>query len=165
WKFRLTTVDFRIQQQKERVEESLAMAQGKKAVKVEKSGEEAVELMKAILGLETRVSNVNLPNYGQMPGYPMGAVVETNCIFSNDCVKPVTAAPLPSGPQALVMQNLLNNETLYQGIKERNPQMIFQSFVNQPLCSSLSFEDARKLYNTMVSNIAACLPKELTVKI
>ncbi|MCR4823671.1 MAG: alpha-glucosidase/alpha-galactosidase, partial [Treponema sp.] len=47
WKFRLTTVDFRIQQQKERVEESLAMAQGKKAVKVEKSGEEAVELMKA----------------------------------------------------------------------------------------------------------------------
>ncbi len=161
WKYRLTTVDFRIKQQEEKINESIAMAEGKKPVKVEKSSEEAVELMRAILGLETRVSNVNLPNYGQMPGYPLGAVVETNCVFSNDCVKPVTASPLPQGPRALVMHNLLNNETLYQGIKERNPKIVFQSFINQPLCSTLSFDDARALYNTMVSNTASYLPKEL----
>ncbi len=162
WKFRLTTVDFRIRQQQERVEESIALAEGIRPVRVEKSSEEAVELIKAILGLETRVSNVNLPNRGQMPGYPEGAVVETNCVFSNNSVKPVTASPLPSGPKALVMRSLLNNETLYQGIKERDPAMIFQSFINQPLCSTLSFDDARALYNTMVANTSSCLPEELT---
>jgi len=165
WKYRLTTVDFRIKQCDERVAETIAMAEGKKPVKVEKSSEEAVELMKAILGLETRVSNVNMPNRGQMPGVPEGAIVETNCVFSNNDVKPITALPLPEGPKALVMRNLLNIETLYKGIKERDSSIIFQSFINQPLCSTLGFDDARKLFNTMVKNTAAYLPKELKKKI
>jgi len=161
WKYRLTTVDFRVKQQQERIDETIAMAEGKKPVKVEKSTEEAVELMKAILGLETRVSNVNMPNRGQMPGYPEGAIVETNCVFSNNCVKPVTASALPDGPKALVMRNLLNIETLYTGIKERSLDIIFESFINQPLCSTLSFDDARTLFNTMIKNTASYLPDEL----
>ncbi|MCR5288849.1 MAG: alpha-glucosidase/alpha-galactosidase [Treponema sp.] len=165
WKYRLTTVDFRIAQQKERVEETIALAEGAKPVKVEKSSEEAVELMKAILGLETRVSNVNLPNYGQMPGYPMGAIVETNCVFSNDCVKPVVASPLPDGAKSLVMRALLNIETLYEGIKKRNGDILFQAFVNQPLCSTLTLTDAKKLFNTMVENTASYLPDDLKVKL
>lgn len=161
WKFRLTTVDFRVKQQQERIADTIAMADGTKPVKVEKSKEEAVELMKALLGLETRVSNVNIPNRGQMPDYPMGAIVETNCVFSNNYLAPVTARPLPDGPKALVMRNLINNETLYNGVKERNLDTIFQSFINQPLCSTLSIADARKLFKTMIDNTATYLPEEL----
>ena len=46
-----------------------------------KSDEEAVELLKALLGFGTVVSNVNIPNMGQMPQMPLGSIVETNCIF------------------------------------------------------------------------------------
>lgn len=161
WKFRLTTVDFRVKQQKERVEDTIAMAEGKKEVKVEKSSEEAVELIKALLGLETRVSNVNFPNIGQMPGYPLGAIVETNCVFSNNYVAPVTARPLPDGPKALVMRNLINNEDLFYGIKERNLDKIFSAFMNQPLCSVLNLDDGKKLFKKMISNTAKYLPEEL----
>ena len=161
WKFRLTTVDFRIQQQKERIEESVAMAEGRKPVKVEKSTEEAVELIKALLGLETRVSNVNIPNRGQMPDFPYGAIVETNCVFSNDCIVPVTASPLPEGPKSLVMRNLLNNEDLFYGIKERNLNRIFGSFMNQPLCSLLNLDDGKKLFKKMIENTQDYLPDEL----
>ncbi|QTQ16221.1 alpha-glucosidase/alpha-galactosidase [Treponema parvum] len=161
WKFRLTTVDFRVKQQKERIEETIAMAEGKKPVTVKKSSEEAVELIKALLGLETRVSNVNMPNKGQMPDYPMGAVVETNCVFSNNYVAPVTAKPLPDGPKALVMRNLINNEVLYEGVKNRDLDMIFESFINQPLCSKLNISDARELFKTMIDNTASYLPEKL----
>jgi galacturan 1,4-alpha-galacturonidase len=158
WKFALTTVDFRVKQGKERIEETIALANGTKPVVVEKSPEEAVDLMKALLGLETRVSNVNFPNQGQVPGFPEGAIVETNCVFSNDCVKPVTANPLPAGPKALVLQNLYNIEECYTGIKERNLDKVFNSFVNQPLCASLSLADARNLFDEMVKNTSQYLP-------
>lgn len=152
WKFALTTVDFRVNQMKERIQESVDMAEGVKVVEVKKSDEEAVELMKAILGFETYVSNVNMPNRGQMPDMPIGAIVETNAVFSNDSVSPVTAKPLPVAARNLVMRGLYNIEDCYEGIKNRDFGQIFTSFVNQPLCAALSKEDALELFKEMVLN-------------
>lgn len=157
WKFALTTVDFRIKQMNERIEESIALAEGKQPVEVKKSNEEAVELMKALLGFETRVSNVNMPNRGQMPDMPLGAIVETNAVFSNNQVNPVTAAPLPTAAKNLVLRGLYNIEDCYEGIKNRDFTQIFTSFVNQPLCATLSKEDAVELFKEMVLNTRAYL--------
>lgn len=152
WKYALTTVDFRIEQQQERIDESIAMAEGFRPVEVKKSDEEAVEIMHALLGLSTKISNVNLPNVGQMAGYPLGAIVETNAVFSNDSVRPITATPLPTAPANLVLRCLNNVETLYQGIKERDLDTIFASFVDQPLCSKLTLSQAKELFKEMVLN-------------
>ena len=152
WKFGLTTVDFRIKQMNERIEETIALAEGRIPVDVKKSDEEAVELMKAILGMGNVISNVNLPNCGQMPDMPLGAIVETNAVFSSDSVKPVSASPLPAGAKNLVLRGLYNVENCYQGIKNRDYNQIFESFLNQPLCSNLSIGDARRLFNEMVDN-------------
>ena len=51
--------------------------------------------MRSLLGLRDLVSNVNIPNYGQIPNLPLGAVVETNAHFCADSVKPVFAGALP----------------------------------------------------------------------
>ena len=96
-----------------------------------------------------------------MPDFPYGAIVETNCVFSNDCIVPVTASPLPEGPKSLVMRNLLNNEDLFYGIKERNLNRIFGSFMNQPLCSLLTLDDGKKLFKKMIENTQDYLPDEL----
>lgn len=152
WKFALTTVDFRIKQMKERIAESIALAEGTKAVEVKKSDEEAVELMKALLGFETRVSNVNMPNRGQMKDMPFGTIVETNAVFSNDNVSPVTGASLPTAVKNLVLRGLYNIEDCYEGIKERDFGKIFTSFINQPLCANLSKERAYELFSEMVLN-------------
>lgn len=157
WKFALTTVDFRIRQMEERIAESIAMEEGSKAVEVKKSDEEAVELMKALLGFETRVSNVNMPNRGQMKDMPFGAIVETNAVFSNDSVNPVTAAPLPTAVKNLVLRGLYNIEDCYEGIKERDFGRIFTSFINQPLCANLSKEQAYELFCEMAVNTRAYL--------
>ena len=108
--------------------------------------------MKALLGFETRVSNVNMPNRGQMKDMPFGTIVETNAVFSNDNVSPVTGASLPTAVKNLVLRGLYNIEDCYEGIKERDFGKIFTSFINQPLCANLSKERAYELFSEMVVN-------------
>lgn len=116
---------------------------------VKKSDEEAVELMRSVLGLTTTISNVNLPNRGQISWLPEGSIVETNAVFSNDRVVPVTTKPLPVAVQSLVRRCSDNIDILYEGIKKRDKKIIFESFVNQPLCSSLTLDEARSLFDEM----------------
>jgi alpha-galactosidase len=150
WKFALTTVDFRINQMNERIQESIELAQGIRPIELKKSDEEAVDLMRAIMGLGNKVSNVNMPNRGQMKDMPYGAIVETNAVFSADMVSPVTAAPLEKGVTALVLRGLYNIEECYEGIKNRDIQTIFNSFVNQALCSELTRAEAWELFVSMI---------------
>ena len=157
WQFGLTTVDFREKQQAERIAETVEMAEGRIPFPVKKSTEEAADLMKALMGFETVVSNVNLPNRGQMPQLPLGTIVETNCVFSNDQLRPVTAKPLPAGAATLVSWNAANIDLCYEGIRERNVDKIFQSFLHQPLCTGLSPSDARTLFRQMCRNTRAYL--------
>lgn len=152
WRYSQTTVDFRIKQQKERVEETIKMANGELPIVLLKSDEEAVELIKAIMGFETKVSNVNMPNKGQMPGMPIGSIVETNCVFSNDNVIPIVSNELPIAVKNLVLRNCLDIDADYIGIKERNLEKIFSVFANEPLCSNLSISDARELFKKMILN-------------
>lgn len=157
WHFGLTTVDYREENQRRQIADSIAMAQGRMDIPLAPSGEELVSLLQAILGLKTVVSNVNMPNLGQMPGLPMGAIVETNCVFTNSIVKPVTAAPLPAGALALVQQNCANILLTCEGIRERDLDKIFAAFMNQPLCASLSWEQGEAMFREMCEHTQACL--------
>ena len=152
WQFGLTTVDFRENQQAERIAESIEMAEGRKSFPVVKSTEEAVDLMKALLGFQTIVSNVNMPNQGQMPQMPLGSIVETNCIFSNDQVKPIVSKPLPVTVANLVYRNCANIDATYEGIKERDLGKLYLAFANQPLCNTLTMEQSKELFKEMCFN-------------
>lgn len=152
WKFGLTTVDFREAQRAQLIEETIAYANGTKPFPLNGSTEEAVDLMKALLGFKTIVSNVNLPNRGQMQQLPLGSIVETNCVFSNGQVKPVVSNPLPTAAANLVYQNCVNIDTVYEGIKARDLSVIFSAFVNQPLCSSLTMEQCAAFFREMCEN-------------
>lgn len=152
WKFALTTVDFRVRQMQERIAESEKLASGELPVTVTKSDEEAVDLMRAVLGLTTKISNVNLPNEGQVPGLPLHSIVESNAVFSNNSVRPIMAKKLPSGVLSMVSRCSDNIDLLYEGIKHRNPDVIFEAFVNQPLCANLTLPDARALFEEMTQN-------------
>lgn len=152
WQFGLTTVDFREKQLAQRIAESIEMSEGKKEFPVTKSGEEAVELMKALMGHTSVISNVNMPNCGQMPQMPLGSIVETNCIFSNNQVKPIVSNPLPAAVASLVYRNCANIDTAYEGIKERNLSKIYTAFADQPLCGTLTMDESFELFREMCFN-------------
>lgn len=157
WKYGLTTVDFREARQKQQIEETALMAEGKKKFELKSSDEEGVAIIKALLGLSPLVTNVNMPNVGQVPNLPIGSVVETNCLFSSDAIRPITAKPLPTAVLNLVYRNCLNIDLCYEGIKERNLNKIFLSFINQPLLGTISVEDGKKLFVKMCRNTKAFL--------
>ena len=107
-------------------------------------------LMKALLGLiPPTVSNANVVNVGQMPDLPIGSVTETNCVFSCNSLKPITAKRLPGEVNALVLRNAVNIENLCEGIKARDLRKIFEVFVNQPLCDGLTLSQAHELFSNM----------------
>ena len=149
WHFGLTTVDWRIANQDRLIRESVEMAEGRREVPLAPSGEALVDMLRGIMGLKTVITNVNLPNSGQMPGLPEGSIVETNCIFTNGFVDPIVSKPLPAGALALVRRNSDNIDLLSEGIAERDEKKIFAAFINQPLCAGLEFDEAIQLFNKM----------------
>ncbi len=157
WMYHLTSVDYRRKDQKRKIEEAEALADGRKSVTLKKSDEELVAFMKALLGMGRVTSNANVANAGQMKEVPPGSVAETFCIFDTDSVTPLPAAPLPEGAAAMVRENAENIEDLYAAIRSRDLDAAFRVFLRQPLCSRLGEADGRRLFAEMLAATAGCL--------
>ncbi|MEC9490777.1 MAG: alpha-glucosidase/alpha-galactosidase [Halanaerobiales bacterium] len=151
WGFNLTPVAWRKKDKQEKIEKSKSLSAGNDKIELKPSGEEGIRQIKAILGLEEFVTNVNLPNKGQIPGILDGAVVETNALFSRDSVKPVNAGPLPDNIQSLVERHVLNQETILKAALNKDKDLAFSAFVNDPLVD-LDLSEARELFQKMLSN-------------
>jgi alpha-galactosidase len=157
WKFSLTPVSYRKDQLKDLLEKSRRLANGEEELTLEKSGEEGIRQIKALLGFGDFITNVNLPNQGQMAGIPLGSVVETNAVFSRDSVRPLLAGKLPSDVQSLVMRHVLNQETILQAALKRDREMAFHVFINDPLVA-IDLSPARRLFDEMLNNTKKYLP-------
>lgn len=151
WGFGLTPISYRYEKQAGRIARSERLRMGEEELKIEPTGEEGVLQMRAILGLTSLVTNVNLPNVGQIPNLPLGAVVETNAVFTSDNVKPVFAGPVPEGVYALVARNADNQLLIAKAGKTKDLALAFKAFVNDPL-TRINTEDAKKLFDEMVDN-------------
>ncbi len=120
-------------------------------------GEETVRQIKALLGIEPFVTNVNIPNRGQIPYIPMGAVVETNAYFSSNCVRPLQAGALPVVVASLVNRIAFNQEAVVTAALTGDYELAFQAFVNDPN-AQIPFDKARELFNQMLTNTKKYLP-------
>lgn len=156
WGYGLTTIDWRWNNLKSRMEKSDALMNGEVQDLVQ-SREEGVYQIRAIAGLEDLVSNVNIPNMGQIPNLPLGAVVETNATFTSDDVRPVMAGPLPDSIYGLIAPVVAEQEMVVEAALNRDLDLAFEAF-NQDAHVQLPLNDARDLFNEMVQNTKAYLP-------
>ncbi|AZT89895.1 alpha-glucosidase/alpha-galactosidase [Caldicellulosiruptor changbaiensis] len=152
WKFNLTPVEWRIKHREELIELSKEYASGKKDIPLNPSGEEGVMQIKAILGLDTLVTNVNLPNRGQIPNLPLGAIVETNAVFTHDDVRPVYAGTLPSDLASIMIRHISNQELIVKAALEKDLNLAKRAFLNDPAIERLSQDKANDLFNEMINN-------------
>ena len=152
WKFGLTTVAWRKDDLKKRLEKSQRLVSGEEEFDLTKeTGEEGVDQMRALLGLCDLVTNVNVPNKGQIPNLPLGAVVESNAAFRADSLTPVLAGEIPASIYPLVSRICTQQENISEAIAERDVEKIFACFANDPLVTC-SISDARKLFAEMCEN-------------
>ena len=158
WKFSLTDVDWRIRDLRDRMKRSDDLISGKAQPVLKPSGEEGHLLLKALLGLGNRISNVNLPNRGQIPDLPLGAVVETNALFGRDRIEPVHAGPVPAGILPLLARHILNQENTLAAAMRCDRKLGFATFMNDPQMAHVKAADGQALFNDMLENQRSCLP-------
>jgi alpha-galactosidase len=98
------------------------------------TGEEGVDQILALLGVQPLDTNVNLPNVGQLPDLPLGAIVETNAQFRKGSLAPVVPKPLPIGAHSLVQRAIEVQQMTLQAAIDRDVDLAFQALLLDPLC-------------------------------
>ena len=153
WKFGLTTVAWRKNQLRERLEQSRRLAAGEEEIGLQPTGEEGILLIKALCGLTRVVSNVNIPNAGcQIRNLPETAVVETNAVFERNAIRPSIAGSLPEEILRLTMPHVENHERVLKAALTTDRELVAEAFANDPLVKGRASEaDIRKLAEDMLA--------------
>lgn len=149
--FALTSVKWRRMNLEERLEKSRKLVSGEEKLVVNQTGEEGVEQIRALCGLRDLVTNVNVPNIGQIPNLPMGAIVETNAAFRSNSVVPLMAGNIPESIYPLIARACGEQETVARACRERNLELAFTAFSNNSLVT-VSLSEARELFKEMINN-------------
>lgn len=156
WKFHLTPVPMRIHEDIEMEARRKRILAGQEELVLSHSGEEGTLQMKALLGLGDLVTNMNIPNAGQLSGLPLGCIVETNALMSKDSIKPIFAGQLPDDLQSLLVRHVSNQEMILRAGLDRDRELAFRAFINDPLVT-IDLADARVLFDEMLRNTAKYL--------
>lgn len=155
WKFGLTTVEWRKNDLKERLEKSARLLNGEETIELKPTGEEGILLIKALCGLERVVSNVNIPNTsGQIANLPKSAVVETNALFERDAIRPIQAGEIAENVKALIMPHVENHERVLKAALSQpvDKELVVEAFLADPLVKGrFHGEDIRKLVDDMMA--------------
>lgn len=153
WKYFLTPVDFRIEIMEKGDRSAKEIAYGSKPVEIHASGEEGVEQVKALLGFDKFITNVNMPNVGQIPNLPLGRVVETNAYFRKDSVQPVFSGEMKEELVELTLKHMEIHELLLDAFDEKDLNYAMDALMNDPLTESLSPSVKRKMFREIVDAI------------
>ena len=149
WGIRVTPAEYRTGVWPEGDERREAILDGEVDLDLSRSGEEAVDVLRALAGLEPLKTNLDLPNDGQAPDLRDGAVVETNVLLTADEATPLTAGRLPAQVRRMVDTHVTNQETLVAAGFEGDVDRAYRAFVNDPLVG-IDPERARALFAALV---------------
>jgi len=160
WKFHLTTVDWRKGDLKARLEKSAELASGRSKVELKATGEEGILLIRALCGLGRMISNVNIPNtQGQIANMPRDCVVETNAVFSRDCVAPVSAGSVPEKVLELMQPHVENQRDTLTAAMTCDAELCLEVLMRDPLVAGrLTREQGREMLHEMMENTKQYLP-------
>ncbi|MDD2213722.1 MAG: alpha-glucosidase/alpha-galactosidase [Oscillospiraceae bacterium] len=158
WGFSLTPVAWREQDLKERLERQRRLLDGREQMDLGGTGEEGHLQMKAILGLSEMVTNINLPNQGQIPNLPLGAVVETNAVLRGRAVRPVFSGNVPDAILPLVYRQVCNQENTVTAALTLDRKLAESTFANDPLLDRLNQTERSTLLADMLQQTKAYLP-------
>ncbi|WP_129115310.1 family 4 glycosyl hydrolase [Halegenticoccus tardaugens] len=152
WGVRLTPSEYRRNRQEDALAKFRQPMTGEEPFEFFESGEEGVDIMRALLGLGSLKTNVNLPNRGQIPDLPDGAVVETNALVETNEIRPLEADTLPPQVRSLILTHVSNQKTLVDAAFAGDVDLAFRAFLNDPLVT-LQPDRARALFSELVAAV------------
>ena len=158
WNFGLTTVEWRRGDLKERLERSARLYSGEEVYELHETGEEGALQMRALLGLGDMVTNVNLPNNGQIPNLPLGTIVETNAAFRNGSVRPVYAGPVPDSIYPMISRAAQEIDDILDSAFSCDLKFAYSKFRKLNMIKKLTEEQKKALFDEMIEGTKKYLP-------
>jgi alpha-galactosidase/6-phospho-beta-glucosidase family protein len=149
WGVIRTPVSWRIQRWTTAPQKTCNLINGVTPFVLEPSGEEGVNMIRALLGLGDIVTNVNVENIGQISNAPLQAVVETNARFSQGGIRPLSAGALPAGIAALINRHIANQELIIKAALSADTDLAFQAFFTDP-ANNLPIDTCWELFTKML---------------
>jgi len=114
----------------------------------------------ALSGGPALEDNVNMPNLGQIPELPLGAVVETRAVLDGSGAHPL-ASPLPKQLVPIVRPHVLRQELTMEAALEGSFEKALAALATDPLLDGI--ETARPLLEEMLAANKDWLPQFRTV--
>ena len=125
--------------------------------RIRRTGEEGVQQMTAICGLEDMTTNVNLPNKGQQRNIVLGPAVETDAFFSLDSVEPIDAGEMTPETAALVNAHASNQLDFVEAYFQKDRNALEEVFCRDPMVAMIGKEKGKKLFGEMIELNKECL--------
>jgi len=129
-------------------------------IEVAKSHEFAADLMNGIVTDTPLTIYGNLPNSGQLPDLPMGAVVETPCLVDANGVQPTSVTGLPPQLVALMRSQINVQELTVRALLDENIDHVYHAAMMDPhTAAELDLRQIRALVDDLVDAHADWLPR------
>ena len=158
WGVRLTTVDERRNGWHPGAKRRCgALASGKEKVELRRSHEAVSLIMAGLAGERETIDVINIPNAGQVPELPLGAVVETMGVVDGSGARGLPAGPLPPGVASILQRHCDNQEMIVEAAVTGDRDLAFKALVNDPLVIDLT--PARRMFDAMLKANRRWLPQ------
>jgi len=119
--------------------------------------EQVVDIIESIRKDQGVVFSANLPNAGQIPNLPLGAIVEGPVVADASGLRPICLPPLPAGIAGTLVRHLSWVETLVEAALEGSRDKFVQSLVIDG--SAKSMEQAGQLADELLTAHSDFLPQ------
>lgn len=152
WKFSQITVNYLKKLKLDKLSRVKPLMNGEEMLRVGGGATDCALQIRALMGLGNLITNVCMRNRGQIENLPEGAVVHTNALISRNSVRPVAAGRLNDEIYGLTIRHVVNQNTIVKAVKERDLDIAFNAFLNDPLMNA-DLSDAAELYKEMLSAV------------
>jgi len=121
-------------------------------VRVEKSREHAADLMNAVVTDTPIALAANLPNRGQIPQLPLGAVVETPALADANGCQPTVVPDIPPQLIALMRTQINVQELVVRALLEENVEHIYHAaYLDPHTAAELDLRQIRALVRDLLA--------------
>ena len=152
-----TTIAHRQERHARERDRLLHCVRGQEPLALEHSVEEVAELIAALHGGPAGRFIVNIPNRGQIPNLPAGAVVECYAAVDRWGLHPEFPGPLPHGPAEVCLAHLAEQELTLDAAIHGDRRRALQALLMDPAVPS--WEKATPMLDEMLEGTAAYLPR------
>ncbi len=129
------------------------------SIEVTKSHEFAAEIMNAIVTDAPYLAYGNLPNTGQIPQLPAGAVVETPCLVDANGVQPSVVTGIPPQLIALMRSQINVQELTVRALVEENVDYLYHAAMMDPhTAAELDLRQIRSLVTDLLAAHGDIIP-------